>query len=89
MTLTRRFKAYRKRLHRLWLLLTLIALLGSFGTMAGCYKAVVKVDPCTGWEPIYVSGVDVLSDATAKSIYAHDLHGVSQGCWKAPKKKGP
>jgi hypothetical protein len=55
--------------------------------MAGCgERVVVKTDFCTGWEAIYVSRQDVLTDATAKAIKAHDEHGVKAGCWKAPQK---
>lgn len=55
--------------------------------MAGCApRTVVRTDFCTGWEPIYVSRQDVLTDGTAKAIKAHDEHGVKVGCWKAPQK---
>lgn len=48
-----------------------------------------KIDVCTGWEAIYPSKQDVLTDGTAKQILAHDEHGVKQGCWKEPTKKPP
>lgn len=89
MTLIRRFKTYRKRLRRLWLTLSLLPLLAIYGMTAGCVRTVTVVDHCTGWEAIYVSGQDVLTDQTAKQIQAHDEHGVTQNCWNAPKKKGP
>lgn len=69
-------------------MLTLLALLASFATMAGCAKRFeVRTDFCTGWSPIYASRDDVLTDGTAKQILAHDRHGVDVGCWKAPTKK--
>jgi hypothetical protein len=86
MKLMCKFRIYRKRLRRLWLLLTLLPLLASCATTDG---PATKVDPCAGWSAIYPSRQDVLTDGTAKQILAHDLHGVAQGCWKAPKKKAP
>jgi hypothetical protein len=57
-------------------------------TQSGCATStVLKVDPCAGWSAIYPSKQDVLTDGTAKQILAHDLHGVAQGCWGAPKRR--
>lgn len=74
------------RMHRLsrWLPLILLPLLASCATTVG--PATVKPDLCAGWSPIYPSKADVLTDGTAKQVLAHDLHGVAEGCWKAPLK---
>jgi hypothetical protein len=58
--------------------------------MAGCAtRPVIEVNSCAGWEAIYPSKQDVLTDGTAKAILSHDLHGVAMKCWDAPKKKAP
>jgi hypothetical protein len=49
-------------------------------------QPVVKVDVCQGWQPIYPSRQDVLTDGTAKQVLAHDQYGLKMGCWKIPKK---
>ena len=72
------------RMHRLskWTLLIPLLLL------AGCKSGPeIKPELCTGRAAIYPSKADVLSDGTAKQILAHDLHGVEQGCWAAPKRR--
>ena len=60
------------------LLLILPLLLGSCAT--GC----PKVEPCPGFEAIYVHQGDMLTDATAKEILAHDLYGQKKCGWKKP-----
>lgn len=77
MTLTCRSPSYRMR--RLRLLAVLTLLLPLAGCKSGC---VTKPDPCAGWEPIYPSRSDVLTDGTARQILAHDEHGKAIGCWK-------
>lgn len=59
-------------------------------SITGCTTKLVAVksNPCAGWLPIYVSKGDVISDTTAKSILAHDCHGVQQKCWADPTPKG-
>jgi hypothetical protein len=48
---------------------------------------VTKVDPCKGWEPIYVSKADKLTDDTAKQILAHDMYGAKLCNWKPNEVK--
>lgn len=45
--------------------------------------------PCIGWEAIYPSRSDVLTDQTAKQIRSHDQYGVKLNCWPAPKPHKP
>ena len=74
--------AYQMRQLR-WLAPLLLILL-----LVGCKSGpAIKPDLCAGWAAIYPSKADVLSDGTAKQILAHDLHGVEQGCWAAPKRR--
>lgn len=42
---------------------------------------------CAGWEAIYVSNKDKLSEATAKAILKHDEYGLALKC-PAFKAKG-
>jgi len=44
-------------------------------------KLVQQIE-CTAWQPIYVGGADVLSDATAKAILSHDETGQRLCGWK-------
>lgn len=52
-------------------------------------QTVAHTDYCTPWAPIYVSKKDVLTNATAKAILAHDETGARLCGWKpkAPAKK--
>lgn len=60
-------------------------LLASLTLLAGC--ATNGAGNCAGWQPIYVSRGDVLTDPTARDILAHNRNGVAQGCWVAPRKR--
>jgi hypothetical protein len=63
-------------------MLSLSALLILVLLLASCKTAgPVVTNACAGWEPVYVHVGDVLTDATAKSILAHDLYGAKQCGW--------
>lgn len=44
-------------------------------------------DYCTPWRPIYISTQDVLTDATARAILAHDETGAKLCGWTPRKAK--
>jgi hypothetical protein len=74
----RRLSKTRSALRTLSLSLLLIPIL----LQASCATSgPVVTNACTGWEPIYVHTGDVLTDATAKSILAHDEYGAKQCGW--------
>ena len=56
--------------------------------MDGCavQKTRTVTDYCTPWHPIFVSKKDVLTDATARAILAHDQTGAKLCGWKPAKK---
>ena len=82
---------YRTLRRSACLMLIAIVLLGTFGMTGGC-AAQIRPQPipaklvqqieCTAWQPIYVGGADVLSDATAKAILSHDETGQRLCGWK-------
>ena len=79
---SQRYPSHRRNV---WQMPTLLLLLASCAMAAGCQpRVIVKTDFCTGWKPIIVSPDDVLTDPTAKQIFAHDEHGVAIKCWKKP-----
>ena len=51
-------------------------------SLGGCMAST-----CAGWEAIYVSNKDKLSEATAKAILKHDEYGLALKC-PAFKAKG-
>ena len=72
--------------------LTLIAILLQASWLLNGCAAQIRPQPipaklvqqieCTAWQPIYVGGADVLTDATAKAILSHDETGQRLCGWK-------
>ena len=48
---------------------------------AGTGPALNRDSVCAGQAPIFVGENDIISEATAKWILAHNLNGVANGCW--------
>ena len=61
---------------------TSFAIAGLAISLAGCGGG-----PCAGWQAIYVSKQDKLTDGTAAQILKHDEYGAKLGC-PAFKPKG-
>lgn len=82
----------------MWKTRLLVALLGSLLTACAVTGPETEPEPqivtrtrtvdtgCDWTKPIYVSKADVLTDATAAAILAHNLAGAKQCGWK-PKAK--
>ncbi len=47
----------------------------------------VLIPPCQGWNQIIPNKADVMVPHTVDQILAHNCHGVTAGCWKAPNAK--
>lgn len=61
-----------------------LATLGLVVQLSGCAAsgpATNSGDYCAGWNAIYVSRDDVLTDGTAGQILGHNKHGKGEGCW--------
>lgn len=43
--------------------------------LAACGSGGAGTSPCSGWQPIYVSRADQLTDGTARQILAHNETG--------------
>lgn len=66
-------------------MLILLPLLASCGPSSGIKPD--SVNPklaCAGWEEIFPSKDDVLTDRTAKQVLAHNCNGPKNGCWTVP-----
>lgn len=57
-----------------------LALLGACETSG---PVTDQAQVCAGWKPILISRDDLLTEATAQQIEAHNEFGASIECWKS------